>query len=205
MMRMKRLFHRIALVVAIALFVAAIYFARNGSPRGSAPELTPDLTPVPASASGHRDIAVYFSPGDRCTDAIIAEIEDAKHSLDVQAYNFTSPRIASAVKAAFIRGVKVRVVLDKSQRTERYSSATYLLNSNVPVWIDDKHAIAHNKVMLIDGNTIITGSFNFTQAAERNNAENLLIIRGEPKLFTAYSENFARHLAHSTKYEGLDR
>jgi phosphatidylserine/phosphatidylglycerophosphate/cardiolipin synthase-like enzyme len=204
-MRSKRVFRYIAVGIGIVLFVTTIYFARNRSPREAGRELATDLVARPAAGSGRRDIAVYFSPGGRCTDAIVDEINAALDTLDVQAYSFTSPRLASAVKAAFDRGVKVRVVLDKSQRTDRYSSATYLFNNNVPVWIDDRHAIAHNKVILIDGRTIITGSFNFTQAAERNNAENLLIIHGEPKLFTAYSENFAEHLAHSTRYDGLNR
>ncbi len=62
------------------------------------------------------------------------------------------------------RGVEVQVVLDKSQRTEKYSSADFLVNMGIPVRIDARHAIAHNKVMVIDGQTVITGSFNFTKA-----------------------------------------
>jgi phosphatidylserine/phosphatidylglycerophosphate/cardiolipin synthase-like enzyme len=194
----KRAFRNVAIAAGIVLFVLTIYFARTRPPR-------PEFPIPPAALSTNRNIAVYFSPGDGCTDAIVAEISAAKTALDVQAYAFTSPQIASAVKRAFDRGVKVRVLLDKSQRTDRYSSATYFFNNNVPVWIDDRHAIAHNKVILIDGETIITGSFNFTQAAERNNAENLLIIHGETNLFAAYAENFAQHLAHSTKYDGSER
>jgi phosphatidylserine/phosphatidylglycerophosphate/cardiolipin synthase-like enzyme len=71
----------------------------------------------------------------------------------------------------------------------------------VPVFIDSEHSVAHNKIMLIDGATIITGSFNFTNAAESRNAENLLIIRDHPKLAAAYAENFRLHLAHSKKYQ----
>jgi phosphatidylserine/phosphatidylglycerophosphate/cardiolipin synthase-like enzyme len=119
----------------------------------------------------------------------------------VQAYSFTSAPIAQAVTRAFARGVKVRVVLDKSQRSERYTSATYLGNHNVPTWIDTKHAIAHNKIILIDGATIFTGSFNFTKAAEQKNAENLLIIEGDPKLYAEYESNFEEHLSHSEKYD----
>jgi phosphatidylserine/phosphatidylglycerophosphate/cardiolipin synthase-like enzyme len=99
--------------------------------------------------------------------------------------------------------VKVRVVLDKSQRSERYTSATYLSNHQVPTWIDDKHAIAHNKIILIDRATIFTGSFNFTKAAEQKNAENLLIIEGHPELVRDYQANFDEHLGHAEKYEGL--
>lgn len=78
----------------------------------------------------------------------------------------TSAPIAKALLNAHKRGVKMEVILDKSQRTQKYSSATFLLNVGIPVKIDAQHAIAHNKVMIIDGETVITGSFNFTRAAE---------------------------------------
>ena len=92
-------------------------------------------------------------------------------------------------------------VLDKSQETEKYSSATFVANAGIPVFIDDKHRIAHNKIILIDEATIITGSFNFTKAAEENNAENLLVIEGKPKLMAAYQKNFREHKEHSHEYE----
>ncbi len=67
--------------------------------------------------------------------------------------------------------------------------------------IDDKHAIAHNKVMVIDGQTVITGSFNFTRAAEENNAENMLIIRSRELAYT-YGATWQRHAEHSSPYQG---
>jgi phosphatidylserine/phosphatidylglycerophosphate/cardiolipin synthase-like enzyme len=70
----------------------------------------------------------------------------------------------------------------------------------IPVFADGKHAIAHNKVMVIDGQTVITGSFNFTRAAEESNAKNLLVIRS-PDLAAKYEKNYQEHLAHSEKYE----
>jgi phosphatidylserine/phosphatidylglycerophosphate/cardiolipin synthase-like enzyme len=181
---------------AVVLLLAGMLFlSRSGPPAA--------VAATPAATSGN--IAVYFSPKGGCTEAVVDEINGAKQTLDIQAYSFTSAPIASAVKAAFERGIKVRVILDKSQRTDRYSSATYLYNGKVPVWIDAKHAIAHNKIMLIDGKTIITGSFNFTKQAEEENGENLLVIRDDSKLCAAYADNFAAHLKHSEKYNGLDR
>ena len=79
-------------------------------------------------------------------------------------------------KRAYNRAVDLQVILDKSQPKQPYTSATFLTHAKIPVSIESKHAIAHNKVMIIDGNTVITGSFNFTKAAEEKNAENLLII-----------------------------
>ena len=65
--------------------------------------------------------------------------------------------------------------------------------------IDAEHAIAHNKVILIDGGTVITGSFNFSKAAEERNAENLLVIR-DTGLEAKYLANFELHRQHSRHY-----
>jgi phosphatidylserine/phosphatidylglycerophosphate/cardiolipin synthase-like enzyme len=193
--------NRFALALAAAVFTTTFAADSHGSPAAPvAPRTNVAVAPVQAATPR---LQVLFSPGGGCTEAIVEALGKAKASIDVQAYSFTSAPIAEAVGKAFARGVKVRVVLDKSQRSERYTSATYLANHNVPTWIDSKHAIAHNKIILIDGKTIFTGSFNFTKAAEQKNAENLLIIEGDPKLYAKYLSNFEEHLAHSEKYEGL--
>jgi phosphatidylserine/phosphatidylglycerophosphate/cardiolipin synthase-like enzyme len=145
----------------------------------------------------------YFSPHGGATDAIIRELNKAKSSILVQAYTFTSAPIAKALLNVHKRGVKVEVILDKSQRTQKYSSATFLYNQGIPVKIDAQHAIAHNKVMIIDGETVITGSFNFTKAAEEKNAENLLVIR-DKKLAERYIKNWEEHERHSEAYFGRE-
>jgi len=146
------------------------------------------------------EIRVYFSPGGGPTAALVKELDGAKESVLVQAYSFTSAPIAAALKKAHERGVSVRVILDKSQKTEKYSSATFLSHAKIPVWIDSKHAIAHNKVMILDGGTVVTGSFNFTKAAEERNAENMLIIR-DKSLAKQYIAEWEKHLAHSEEYQ----
>jgi len=144
---------------------------------------------------------VYFSPHGGCTDAIVNELDKAKNTVLVQAYSFTSYRIAKALLDAHKRGIKVEVILDKSQRTDQYSSATFLYNQGIAVKIDAQHAIAHNKIMIIDGETVITGSFNFTKAAEEKNAENLLVIH-DKKLAEQYTKNWQEHDRHSEVYVG---
>lgn len=141
-------------------------------------------------------VAVYFSPRGGAQDAIVDEIGKAKATILVQAYSFTSAPIAEALKKAHDRGVKVFAVLDKSQRTEKYTGATYLANAGIPVFIDAAHAIAHNKVMLIDDLVVVTGSFNFTKGAEEKNAENLLVIR-DKGLANLYRANWEEHRGHS--------
>jgi len=146
-------------------------------------------------------IQVWFSPGGGCTDAIIGELNKAKKEILVQAYSFTSQAIAKALVDAHKRGVRTEIILDKSQRTEKYSAADFTSHMGVSTYIDGAHAIAHNKIMIIDNETVITGSFNFTKAAEERNAENLLIIRSK-QLAKDYLDNWEKHKAHSEKYAG---
>jgi phosphatidylserine/phosphatidylglycerophosphate/cardiolipin synthase-like enzyme len=145
------------------------------------------------------DIQVFFSPNGGCTEAVVENVGKAKSTILVQAYSFTSAPIAKALVDAEKRGVKVQVILDKSQRTEKYSDADFLLHEGVPTFIDAKHAIAHNKIIIIDSHTVLTGSFNFTKAAEENNAENLLVI-DDAALAKKYTENWQSHLGHSEPY-----
>lgn len=104
------------------------------------------------------EAAVYFSPNGGCTEAVVSALSQAKQTVLVQAYSFTSVLIAKALVDAHKRGVTVKVVLDKSQKTEKYTDADFLAHAGIPVLIDEVHAIAHNKVMVIDGQIIITGS-----------------------------------------------
>ena len=100
------------------------------------------------------------------------------------------------------RGVQVLEILDKSQRTEMYSSATFLANARIRTLIDDLHVISHNKIMVIDGRRVITGSFNFTKAAEEKNAENLLVTE-DGELAAKYTANWKNHERHAARYERL--
>jgi phosphatidylserine/phosphatidylglycerophosphate/cardiolipin synthase-like enzyme len=155
----------------------------------------------PPAAQPLPPVSVFFSPDGGCTEAVVRELNAAKASVLVQAYSFTSAPIAKALVDAHKRGVKVEVILDKSQRTEKYSSADFVHNAGIPVRIDANHAIAHNKIVVIDGETVITGSFNFTKSAEQNNAENLLVIR-DKVLADKYTSNWDVHVEHSEVYEG---
>jgi len=117
-------------------------------------------------------------PNGEATNAIVTELNNAKTEILVQAYSFTIAPIAKALIEAKNRGFKIEVVLDKSQRSEKYSSEDFIAHDWIPVYIDSKHAISHNKIMIIDRNTRITGLFNFIKSAEEKNAENLMILKG---------------------------
>jgi len=143
---------------------------------------------------------VYFSPNGSCTDAIVKEIGKAKSEILVQAYSFTSKEIAKALVDAHKRGVHTEIILDKSTKSQKYSAADFTFNMGIPTFIDDEHAIAYNKVMVIDKETVISGSFNFTKAAEEKNAENLLILKSK-ELAKVYIDNW-KHKSHSQEYKG---
>ncbi len=133
-------------------------------------------------------------------EAIIGQLRNASNSVYVQAYSFTSAPIAQGLVEAHQRGVHVRVVLDESQRTEKYSSADFLSNYGVETYIDSRHALAHNKTMIIDHRVVITGSYNFTRAAEEKNAENVVVLF-DPTLVKKYLVNWQIHLGHSERYK----
>lgn len=145
---------------------------------------------------------VYFSPHGGCTEAIVKELNNAKSEILVQAYSFTSKPISKALVDAKKRSIKIKAILDKSQQSQKYSSADFVAHAGIPTYIDSVHAIAHNKIMIIDKSTLITGSFNFTRAAEEKNAENLVIIKSNKALVDRYIQNFNEHKGHSERYMG---
>lgn len=141
-------------------------------------------------------VSVHFSPKGGAQDALVDEIRKAKESVYVQAYSFTSVPIIIALIEAHKRGVNVEIILDKGQRTDPRSGTANVREAGIATFIDSKHAIAHNKVMVIDEDTVVTGSFNYTKGAEEKNAENLLVVRSS-ELARLYRENWEVHKKHS--------
>jgi phosphatidylserine/phosphatidylglycerophosphate/cardiolipin synthase-like enzyme len=139
---------------------------------------------------------VCFTPGGPCTDLLVATLAKAKQQVLVQAYQLTAQPIAQALINAKARGIDVDVILDKSQLHQRSAMTCQLLAHGIPVLIDKKPAIAHNKVMVIDENEVVTGSFNFSDNAQYHNAENLLVIH-DKKLAQAYLQNWRQRASQS--------
>jgi phosphatidylserine/phosphatidylglycerophosphate/cardiolipin synthase-like enzyme len=143
------------------------------------------------------EIAPHFSPRGGCQEAVVRELKKARREILVQAYSFTADPLTYALVEAKKRGVHVDILLDRSNEAERYSDLRIFLDQGLAPLIDAQHAIAHNKVMVIDQKILITGSYNFTNQAEEENAENLLIIKGHPELVRLYRQNFLAHKGHS--------
>lgn len=159
----------------------------------------------PLTLTAQGQVQVAFTPGDDAGALIVDDINKAKRQILVQIYSFTHKAIAEALIAARKRGIDVQVIADPEQAEKIETSVVEeIVRGGVPVYLDNQHAAAHNKVMIIDAGTpgasVITGSFNFTHAAQYRNAENLLVLRNNPLLADAYAANWRRHRIHSLPF-----
>jgi len=163
--------------------------------------LYPDKRTPPQTSIQAKDFncRACFTPGQACLPMIIREIDLAKKSIQMQAYSLTSKPIAEALTRAKMRGVNITVLADKSQKHERYTQINNLKKAGLLVYIDEKPAIAHNKIIIIDEETIVGGSYNFSNSAEKRNAENVTIIKNR-EFAALYAANFKKRLAASTIY-----
>lgn len=184
----------VAVVLAALLPTAAT--ADADQPVLTAPGIT-------LRAAGTLQIA--FTPGDEADRIIIGAIQKARRQILVQAFSFTHRKIAQALISARRRGVDVQLIADREQ-TEKISGEhiANMAAAGVQMFLDSEHNAAHNKVMMIDPGfsdaVLITGSMNFTYAAQYRNAENLLVFRGNPALTDAYLSNWKRHREHAEPY-----
>ncbi len=154
------------------------------------------------------EVEVAFTPQNDAEGLLIDVIGDARHSLLVQAYAFTSRNIADAMVAAKRRGVRVEVLADAAMnRRAKGNALPRLLEAGIPVALETDYNAAHNKVLIADadgpGCTVVTGSYNFTWSAQNRNAENLLVLRRHCALADAYRDNWQRHRAAATPINQL--
>ena len=121
-------------------------------------------------------LRIYYSPRGGCESQVIKWIRRANNTIHVLIYSFTLDSISDALIEAHNRGVEVKVIFEKNQIT-RYSEYQKLKAAGIQVRNDTNPAYMHDKVMIIDGIIVLTGSFNWSAHAERENNENLIVIR----------------------------
>ena len=164
--------------------------------------------PAGAKTEAHKEkarVEVAFTPGDDIAGLIVKRIERAKSTVQVQAYLFTDRRIANALLAARKRGVEVEVIGDAAQQQAGGLPHLRALDrAGVRVFLNGTLAASHNKIVIVDGGsaeaTVITGSYNFTQAAQAKNAENVVVISGNRSVTDRFVENFDTHRRQSTPW-----
>jgi phospholipase D len=147
----------------------------------------------------NKNLRMCFTPGEACLPLILEEIHKAKSTIFLQAYSMTSKPISEALVMAKKRNVEIFVLLDKSQEKDTRSSTFYMAQNGLCIKIDYRPAIAHNKVIIIDSKVTLTGSYNWTNAAEKRNAENLLII-DQHDIANRYLQNFKKRWALARDY-----
>jgi phosphatidylserine/phosphatidylglycerophosphate/cardiolipin synthase-like enzyme len=152
---------------------------------------------APLHFPGTGEVEIAFTPGDAIDRLVIDAIDHAQREIVVNAYTFTHRWIAQALIAAKRRGIAVSVLADREQaRSVPQNVLPELVAGGVDVWLDGNFQNAHNKVIVIDAGeshpVLITGSFNFTFAAQRHNAENVLVLRDNAAAARAYRDNWRR-------------
>jgi len=163
----------------------------------------PALAAGPLAATG--TVEVLFTPWDDAEGALLRVIGQARRTIHIQAYIFSSRNIGWALGEARRRGVRVEMLADMEQVTKNERSLVRTLHdSGIPIWLEVRYANAHNKIMLIDAEdadpVVVTGSYNYTFSAQARNAENLVIMRGNAPLARAYLDNWRRHQAEAMPY-----
>jgi phosphatidylserine/phosphatidylglycerophosphate/cardiolipin synthase-like enzyme len=156
---------------------------------------------TPYAVSARQSIQTAFSPSSESIDLVIDSIVHAKESIETAAYSFSSDKVADALMAASQRGVEVHVVLDKTHAARRYKAVVKMHEAGIPIRINYHYAIMHNKYLIIDHETVETGSFNYTASAERRNAENVIVIKKNKTLAQKYLENWQSLWDEGEDYE----
>ncbi|MCC2624252.1 MAG: endonuclease [Burkholderiales bacterium] len=151
------------------------------------------------SPSAGSTIDIGFSPEHTSLPVVLKVIDSAKYSICVAAYSFTSKPISQALYNAAKRGVNVRIVADAKSNKGRYTATTFLANHGLDVRLNGNYAIMHNKFMVIDDKTVETGSFNYSAAAVKNNAENVIVIWNNPQVASRYKVECNRLLNEAAK------
>jgi|TARA_B110000503_G_C7126249_1_gene404742 phospholipase D len=193
----KQFFNIIAVSLIIGLIAGVSVNYNNIKPLITNNEINESPNYDPALVN-RGEISLCFTPPSGCAKVISNLISKAKESVYVQAYGITSNEIVDELLAAHARGVKVRVLLDKSNLSDKYSKMQQMIDSGIDVSIDKVSGIAHNKVIILDESKIITGSFNFTKSADTRNAENVIIVN-DKEVASKYLQNWFSRKAKNTK------
>lgn len=154
---------------------------------------------APGANAPGAGVAVYFSPGGGCTAAIVHQVDAARTSIDVAAYQLTSQPITAALSRAAARRLAVRIILTPQAEAAAPLPVIPIAQRGGILRTDRREKLHHNKYAIIDGRITITGSFNWTANAELRNAENLVIIT-DAATASAYAANFAGHWNHSAAF-----
>ena len=158
-----------------------------------------------AAASTTARVEVAFTPGDDVSGLIVRRIRQARSRIQIQAYLFTDRAIANALLAARKRAIEVEIIGDAAQhRAGGLPFLAALDRAGARVYLNGTLAASHNKIVIVDGDRdtarVLTGSYNFTRAAQSKNAENVVMISGNRAVTDRFVDNFDHHRSQSTPW-----
>ena len=156
-------------------------FGAQRKPGGTTPHLT--IAGIP--------VENYFAPEDKVAEKIIPRLASAVHSIDFMAFSFTEDALGAAVISRAKAGVRVRGVFENTGSDTQYSEFGRMKNEGLDVWQDGNPYLMHHKVFIVDARTVVLGSFNFSQNAEEENDENLVIV-DDASLAAQFEAEFGR-------------
>ncbi len=138
----------------------------------------------------------HFAPGDDCPQRIIQLIHSAQQDLDICVFTITDDRIADAIIQAHGRGVVLRIITDNEKAFDLGSDVTRLQDAGIKVKVDQTPFHMHHKFALFDKQLLLTGSYNWTRGAARDNLENFIVTseRRHVEPFCAVFEKLWRQL-----------
>ena len=158
---------------------------------------------IPAAGS----IEVAFSPNEGSEHLVVKVIDSAKMDIKLLAYSFTSAPVTEALERARKRGATVTLVVDNKSNTreDRSGKARAALSAlalaGCNVRTISVYPIHHDKVIIVDSQTVELGSFNYSSAAAHANSENVFVNWHNPQLAAVYLKHFERNLTQSSPYE----
>ena len=158
--------------------------------------------PVTVAAAGSVEVA--FSPEGGGQDLVLKTIDSAHRTIRVLAYSFTSAPVTAALLRAKKRGVDVAIVADRKSSLDNGKARAALgalAAAGVAVRCTSAWAIHHDKTVVVDGRHVETGSFNFSDAAERRNSENIIVLWNNPELAAVYMRHWQRNWESGVDYE----
>jgi mitochondrial cardiolipin hydrolase len=137
------------------------------------------------------DSRACFSPGDACLNTILGELGRARKTADICVFTITDDRIAQAIIAAHQRRVVVRIITDNDKQYDGGSDIERLRRAGVQLKVDETEHHMHHKFAVLDGETLLNGSYNWTRSASAYNEENL-VVTSDAGLVQTFSRQFAR-------------
>jgi phosphatidylserine/phosphatidylglycerophosphate/cardiolipin synthase-like enzyme len=180
--------------VRIASPEAAAIYTSEFEKMAAKDQFGPDRPHSPAADPldvGGNQLQIYFSPDQSASPRLVEALRGAKHSIEFLAYSFTSEPIASAVIAQAKAGVAVRGVMEQSQESNQGGQYAHLRKAGIDVWLDKNPGLLHHKVMILDHETVVFGSYNFTASADKTNDENVIVLR-DPQIAQQFLAEFER-------------